>query len=322
MLFHAAALPPALPAVAEEAERFIAEVEERLSARPQPHRGHPYWLGAIAAHRLAVSRRREATQAAPDADASPDGPIGYSLAALIAQLRILVFGRPPDVRAWHPRWPDYRGIVAALPGLIAQGEGTLAVIGHAPELLRPAVARHTGNARFLQIDRFLDLRRSQYTPLIGQFSGVLLFLDQSELAAIGAIIDRVLPLLVPGGAVLLVAVNGRTDRMQDSFATDFALHAAQLLGPRCRVEDPRFVRAGWLRVAVLRALRRLDVVVRHYPLHAILLALPVGLLMLAGFLANLLTRSSRTLPDDTMISSVSLLLRPARDVGRRAALRA
>ena len=313
VLFHAAALPPALPAVAEEAERFIAAVEERLSARPQPHRGHPYWLGAIAAHRLAVSRRREATQAEPDADASPDGPIGYSLAALIAQLRILVFGRPPDVRAWHPRWPDYRGIVAALPGLIAQGEGTLAVIGHAPELLRPAVARHTGNARFLQIDRFLDLRRSQYTPLIGQFSGVLLFLDQSELAAIGAIIDRVLPLLVPGGAVLLVAVNGRTDRMQDSFATDFALHAAQLLGPRCRVEDPRFVRAGWLRVAVLRALRRLDVVVRHYPLHAILLALPVGLLMLAGFLANLLTRRSRTLPDDTMISSVSLVLRPARE---------
>ena len=73
------------------------------------------------------------------------------------------------------------------------------------------------------------------------------------------------------------------------------------------------MRAGWLRVAVLRALRRLDVVVRHYPLHAILLALPVGLLMLAGFLANLLTRSSRTLPDDTMISSVSLVLRPARD---------
>ena len=187
------------------------------------------------------------------------------------------------------------------------------MIGHAPELLRPAVARHTGNARFLQINRFLDLRRSQYTPLVGQFSGVLLFLDESELAAIGPIIDRVLPLLVPDGAVLLVAVNGRTDRMQASFATDFALHAAQLFGPRCRVENPRFVRAGWLRGAVLRALRRLDVVVRHYPLHAILLALPVGLLMLAGYAANMLTRSSRTSPDDAMISSVSLVLRPARD---------
>ena len=262
VLFHAAALPPALPAVDAEAERFIAEIDRRLSARPQPHRDHPYWLGAIAAHRLgARAPRGEAAQPAPgaDADASPDGPIGYSLAALIAQLRILVFGRPPDVRAWHPRWPDYRGIIDGAARPAGEGTGTLAVIGHAPELLRPAVARHTGNARFLQINRFLDLRRSQYTPLVGQFSGVLLFLDESELAAIGSIIDRVLPLLVPDGAVLLVAVNGRTDRMQGSFATDFALHAAQLFGPRCRVENPRFVRAGWLRGAVLRALRRLDV---------------------------------------------------------------
>ena len=325
VLFHAAALPPALPSVAAEAARFIVEVDRRLSARPQPHRDHPYWLGAIAAHRLAVARRGEVAQLAPgaDAEASPDGPIGYSLAALIAQLRILVFGRPPDVRAWHPRWPDYRGIIAALPGLLAQDgsagndlgkpERTLAVIGHAPELLRPAVVRHTGNARFLQINRFLDLRRSRYSPLVGQFSGVLLFLDESELAAIGSIIDRVLPLLVPDGAVLLVAVNGRTERMQQSFATDFALHAAQLFGPRCRVENPCFVRAGWLRGAVLRALRRLDGVVRHYPLHAILLAPAVGALMLTAWMANVLTRSSRTLPEDTMISSVSLILRPARD---------
>ena len=317
VLFHAAAPPPALPAVAQEAERFIASVEARLSARPQPHRDHPYWLGAIAAHRLAVARRRDSrlrdtAPTAPDADAGPGGPIGVSLAALIAQLRILVFGRPPDVRAWHPRWPDYRGIVAALPGLVARGEGTLAVIGHAPELLRPVVARHTGSARFLQSDRFLDLRRSRYTPLLGQFCGVLLFLDESELPGIGAIVARVLPLLTRDGAVLLVAVNGRTGRMQESFATDFALHAAQLAGAPCRVDDPRFVRAGRLRGAVLRALRRLDTLVRRYPLHAILLAPAVGVLMLAGWLANLLARSSGTLPADAMISSVSLLLRPTR----------
>jgi hypothetical protein len=322
VLFHAAAPPPTLPAVTQEAERFIAAVGKLLNARPQPHRDHPYWLGAIAAHRLAVSRLRDLrlrdsrlrdpTSRTPDADARPDGPIGLSLAALIAQMRILAFGRPPDVRPWHPRWPDYRGIVATLAGLLAQG-GTLAVIGHAPELLRPAVARHTGNARFLQIDRFLDLRRSRYMALVGQFSAVLLFLDESELSGSGAIVDRVLPLLTQDGAVLLVAVNGRTGRMQESFAADFALHTAQLAGARCRVEDLRFVRAGWLRGAVLRALRRLDLLVRRYPLHAILLAPAVGLLMLTGWMANALTRSSGTLPEDTMISSVSLVLRPARE---------
>jgi len=330
VVFHAAALPPALPAVAREAERFIAAVERQLSARPQPHRGHPYWLGAIAAHRFAVARLRdarrdEAPRVGAEADAGHDGPIGYSLATLIAKLRILAFGRAPDVRAWHPRWPDYRVIVAGLDGLLAhhgndstlgKRKGTLAVIGHAPELLRPVIAGVGRDARFFQINRFLDLRRSQYMPLMGQFSGVLLLLDESALRDIGSIIARVLPLLVPDGVVLLVAVNGRTDRMQPGFAADFALHGAQLFGPHCRVEDPRFVRAGWLRVAVLRALRRIDVLVRHYPLHAVLLALPVGLLMLAGYAANRLTRSSTTLPDETMISSVSLVLRPARDWGR------
>jgi hypothetical protein len=64
---------------------------------------------------------------------------------------------------------------------------------------------------------------------------------------------------------------------------------------------------------VLRALRRLDVVVRHYPLHAILLAPAVGVLMLTGWVANMLTRSSGTLSEGSMISSVSLVLRPARD---------
>ncbi len=330
VLFHAAALPPTLPAAVSEAERFIAAVDRRLSARPQPHRDHPYWLGAIAAHRFAVSRLRderlrEAREPGAEADAGPDGQIGYSLPALIQKLRIFAFGRAPDVRAWHPRWPDYRGIVADLPDLLKRDggagndstrgkqEGTLAVIGHAPELLRPVIARFTCKARFLQINRLLDLRPSQYTPLTGKFSAVLLFLDESELKDIGSMIARVLPLLVHDGAVLLVAVNGRADAMQRGFATDFALYGAQLFGPRCRVENPRFVRAGWLRVAVLRALRRLDVLVGRYPLHAILFALPVGLLMVAGYAANKLTRTSRTLPDETIISSVSLVLRPARE---------
>jgi len=59
----------------------------------------------------------------------------------------------------------------------------------------------------------------------------------------------------PGDLVALVSRVGETtlrahitDRMQPGFAADFALHGAQLFGPHCRVEDPRFVRAGWFTV--------------------------------------------------------------------------
>ena len=74
------------------------------------------------------------------------------------------------------------------------------------------------------------------------------------------------------------------------------------------------MRAGWARVAILGALRRIDTLVQRYPIHAILLALPVGLLMLAACAVNLLTRTTRTYQGEApMISSVSLVVRPARD---------
>ena len=59
LVFHAAELPAALAATTAEADRFIAEVGSALSAKPQPHRDHPYWIGAIAAHRWAIERIRE-----------------------------------------------------------------------------------------------------------------------------------------------------------------------------------------------------------------------------------------------------------------------
>ena len=109
-------------AIAAEADRFIAEVGSALSAQPQPHRDHPYWLGAIAAHRWRFRAHREATQLpAPDTDEYfTDGPIGYSLAALIAAAAHPRVRTPAGRAVWHPRWPDYRSIVAALPGLLRE----------------------------------------------------------------------------------------------------------------------------------------------------------------------------------------------------------
>jgi hypothetical protein len=221
------------------------------------------------------------------------------------------------VRIWHPRWPDYRTIGGDLRALFAETDQPLAVIGHAPHLLRPWVSRFTRNARFLQTNRFLDLRRSQYTPLVGKFSGVLLFLDEGELSGIGHVLGRVLPLLAQDGFVLVVAINGRADRMQGGFGIDFALFSSQFFGPQCNVENARFVRASWARVAILGALRRIDTLVQRYPIHAILLALPVGLLMLTAAAVNLLTRTTQAYQGEApMISSVSLVLRPAREWAR------
>ena len=41
----------------EEADVFIADVARNLSREPLPHRGHPYWIGAMAAFREAGGQK-------------------------------------------------------------------------------------------------------------------------------------------------------------------------------------------------------------------------------------------------------------------------
>jgi hypothetical protein len=101
LVFHGDRLPDALPAMISEADRFVALVGEKLSKAPQPHRDHPYWLGAMAAHRWSLERTAESRGAAKRA-ATP-APQPWTKGRLLQDLRISVFGRPPYVRPWHPR---------------------------------------------------------------------------------------------------------------------------------------------------------------------------------------------------------------------------
>ena len=49
LIFHAGELPLQLAADIAKADAFVAEIGSRLKRGPMPFRGHPYWLGAIAA---------------------------------------------------------------------------------------------------------------------------------------------------------------------------------------------------------------------------------------------------------------------------------
>ena len=56
--YRASDASPALAGVIDESRRFIETVEAALPA-PQPYRDHPYWIGAIAAHRREILRRKQ-----------------------------------------------------------------------------------------------------------------------------------------------------------------------------------------------------------------------------------------------------------------------
>src|SRR5580692_9766928 len=57
VVFHAKDVPAdALTRVTAEADAFMASIGTELKAPPQPYRDHPYWIGAIMAHRRATGQ--------------------------------------------------------------------------------------------------------------------------------------------------------------------------------------------------------------------------------------------------------------------------
>ena len=56
LVFHAGELPAELASKIAEADAFVDRVANLLKNKPRPHRGHPYWYGAVAAFRDAKDR--------------------------------------------------------------------------------------------------------------------------------------------------------------------------------------------------------------------------------------------------------------------------
>ena len=105
VIFHSDE-PGALPAeIAAASQRYVEAVAGALPADAQPFRDHPYWRRAIDHH------VRTAT-------ASVDFPrlqriLGDPTLAAFGSTRSVRFraallGHAPNVRPWHPRWPDGR----------------------------------------------------------------------------------------------------------------------------------------------------------------------------------------------------------------------
>jgi hypothetical protein len=307
LVFHAKDLPASLRDVLREADRFVAAIAGKLSHTPQPHRDHPYWVGAIAAHRLSVRRIRR------DLDkASQEGRehAGLSLPHLIQKLKILVFGRPPYVRRWHPRWPDYRTLLDTLKGLLSPQAGTLLTVGQNTVYLKGWISQLTTDMRILQTNELLDLKRDDYLALLKKFPGAVVFVNENEVRLCPQLIERVLPLLTEGGFLMLAIINGRADAIRDSFAENFAFWSTQFVNIHGCTSSAEFVPVSHWHAVLLRWFAMLSKWVANYPVLAPLLALPAAFLTLASYFAN---RSASNGESGTtgIYSSIFMVFRPA-----------
>ncbi len=286
LVFHAKDVPSALPQVMSEADRFIELVGTKLSKAPQPHRNHPYWLGAIAAHRWAVKRlNQDRSRAAVLAKFETHE--GWSLPRIIGLLKILIFGRPPYVHPWHPRWPDFRMLLNRLQTLLSAKAGTLLIVGQNTIFLKGWISQLTTDVQILETRELLELKRQAYATLLEKFQGSIVLVNENELQICGDLIERLLPLLAEDGFLMLAVINGQANAFHDSFAANFAYWSTRLLKVQGRMSSTEFVVVTSSRATVLRLLLKLNKVVTEYPLLAPLLALPVGLLTLASYASNM-----------------------------------
>jgi hypothetical protein len=290
LLFHAQEAPETLPGITGEADHFVAQIGAKLSAAPQPHRDHPYWLGAIAAHRWAIRRIRH--------DHSPSALAGthqgWSLPRIIQELRVLVFGRPPYVHPWHPRWPDYHALLGRLQALVCRKPGTLMIVGQNTVFLKSWISQLTTDAEVLQTPELLTLDRKHYLALLKKFQGAIVLINEGDLALCRALVERLFPLLADDGFLMLAIINGRANAIHDGFAADFAYASSQFLGVHGSIASTDFVKVTPARATILRWLVRMNQVLMDNPFVAPLLALPVALLTLASYVVNITTRESHS----------------------------
>jgi hypothetical protein len=311
VIYHAADIPPRTGEVMAQAEAFIAAVRSELKAEPQPHRNHPYWIGAIAAHQVATGVPVDRTGVAALLGERWEQPTG--IVSRLWQIRAKLFGRVPEVGAWHPLWPDLHAPVAAVKEVIAGGGRILAVSGE-PQLYARWLVGLSETATSLEKDRLLNLSPSQYAPLLGAFDACLLVLQQADLSRGDEFLACIGPLLKPRGRLFMLVVNTRAAGDAD-FGASFACHAARLANPGLWVAGVEYVRASRLRRSMQRWMTRLARGVERRPLLYGPLAAAWGLAF--GVINRSARKPAAELAGGETCSSVLLTFEAAATPGRR-----
>jgi hypothetical protein len=311
VVFHANEIPPACTAVRAEADRFIAEVRTAMKRRPKPHRDHPYWRGAIAAHHEATGRKLALDEwrrvlGLPD----PDSEQSWASDWVVERIRFALFGRPPKVRLCHQRWPDYHFVVNWLDRFLGDHHRRLLLVSEQPTVFTASLADSGERTVRVIPSLFLESSPEIWEPMAAAFDFCLAELSEGELARGGDLVDRIAPMMKDGAEILIVTYN-RRDRGADGFGPSIDFHAPRILRPSTTLMGAHFVRATRSRWWLARLMTDLGRMAHSKPVIGIpVAAASGGLLALGSLLANAATfgRTTSRLPRGKIATSFALLL--------------
>lgn len=215
ILFHAAEIPSRAD-LRDEADSVIDAISKHLSTAPQPHRDHPYWIGGTALRRATTGR--------------PDPEQGHrrrgAATRLWWRMRLAGFGRPPDLRLWHPRWADFAALRARL-------DGTVLILSDEPRSFAGWAARLVRNPVSLPRNGFETPARFRRVDAAGPFDRCLLVLPVDGGESLDRLLDFFHRHLQPGGDIMILVIQ---DLRDDPGSLDPA---------RMTAIEARLRRTGW-----------------------------------------------------------------------------
>jgi hypothetical protein len=232
---------------------------------------------------------------------------------LVQQARRIVYGQAPDVRPWHPNWPEFRLPVGALRR-VARAGGELLIVSDSPGGYSDWLRRAGNAGRLLEQNRILSMPAADLAACAGRFSGCLLVMAEGHIRIADKLIKRISSLLRPSGSLFILVTN---DRQSDApaFALNFAQHAVRFLDLSTWVTDIIYVRSGAIRWGLRRRLALLGRRATSLrPYQVPYFVIESGLVSALNGLLNLMAwRAAPYPPRRGLCSSIFIELRPGMD---------
>lgn len=229
-LFHGGDLPAQLGEVVREADAFIADTERQLRGRPKPHRGHRYWQGALAAF-FAIR---------PSPLGDPLAGHVYGTEALQAlsgwrwRFRYFLLGRPPRLLPWAPDWPDFRIVLREIDAAIARRDEHLLFVASRPSIYSIWSSDRSERVHSIRSAVLAADRPASLASLRGRVCLCVLQLERSDLRKGRRLVENLVPLLTPGGRLVVTAAfeHGTAHYLTDLVPQDLELTGSHFVTTR------------------------------------------------------------------------------------------
>ena len=233
VVFHAADLPTALDGAMAQADAYVARLLRRMTPRPQPHRDHPYWRGAIAAFNL--ERRRIKRGSDWDLLTDADHYDGGTVLQALRRLYWALWGRAPVVRPWHHAWHDYRAVTDSLRRRLTDPAHRLLCVSESPNRFTDWLAGFGERVFPVQTTRMLRHPERYFADGQRRFDTCFIFLTEGELWRADKVLDAVAPALEDGIEINVFVPNQSHVLAMHNFPGQIAAHACKFCRPGFRL---------------------------------------------------------------------------------------